>query len=108
MANRRNADPFNRALEVFLEWGPAQQSDVRERIAKAVPRLNRAELRKFVAEFTSLRSAACRIVEEQVETHRAEEDGRRRVAELDERISAENVSVLYQQARYSAWRDGFR
>lgn len=107
MAKRRNVDAFNRALGVFLEWGPAQQSDVRERIAKAVPRLSHTEVGKLLAEFGSLRSAACRIAEEQVEKYQTEEDGRKRVAELDERISAENASVLYQQARYSAWRDGF-
>ena len=100
-------DAFNRALGVFLEWGPAQQEDLKLRIAKAVSTLTRPQVKKLIAEFDSLRSAACRIVEEQVEKHQAEEDGRRRVAELDDRLSAENASLLYHQARYSAWRDGF-
>jgi hypothetical protein len=93
---------------VFLEWGPAQAIDVRERISKAVPGLSRTEIEKLLVEFSNLQSAACRIVEEQVEKHRTEEDGRRQVAELDERLSAKNASLLYHQARYSGWRDGFR
>ena len=104
---KRKADAFNIALGVFLEWGPAQQDDIRDRISKAVPGLARTELKKLLAEFANLRSAACRIVEDQVEKHQTEEDGRRQVAELDARISAENASLLYHQARYSAWRDGF-
>ena len=101
-------DPFNRALGVFLEWGPQQQVDIRERIAKAVPGLQPAEIKKLLSEFATLRSAACRIVEQQVEKHQAEEDGRSLVAGLDPRISEANSSLLYQQARYSAWRDGYR
>ena len=98
---------FNRALGAFLEWGPAQQEDLKLRIARVVSTLTRPQIKKLIEEFDSLRSDACRIVEEQVEKHQAEEDGRRRVAELDYRLSAENASLLYHQARYSAWRDGF-
>ena len=108
MARRQKADPFNLALAVFLEWGPAQQTNIRERLAKALPRLTRTELKKLIAEFETLQSAACRIVEEQVEKHQTEDDGRSRVSALDPRISAENASLLYHQARYSAWRDGYR
>lgn len=108
MAKPPKVDAFNRGLAVFLEWGPAQEGDLRDRITKATSGLTRPAVGKLVAEFVRLRSAACRIVEEQVEKHRTEEDGRRQVAELDERISAENATLLYQQARYSAWRDGFR
>lgn len=108
MAKRRKVDPFNRGLGVFLEWGPEQQVDIRERIAKAIPGLQPAEIRKLLSEFATLRSAACRIVEEQVEKHQAEEDGRSLVAGLDPRISEANASLLYQHARYSAWRDGYR
>ncbi|HET9215513.1 MAG TPA: hypothetical protein VFR18_00960 [Terriglobia bacterium] len=104
---KRKTDAFNLALGVFLEWGPVQQDDIRDRISQVVPGLTRTELKKLLAEFASLRSAARRIVEEQVEKHRTEEDGRRQVAELDSRISVENASLLYHQARYSAWRDGF-
>jgi len=107
LAKPRKVDVFNRGLGVFLEWGPAQGGDLRDRIRKASG-LTGSEVGKLIAEFERLRSAACRIVEEQVEKHQVEEDGRRRVAELDERISAENASLLYHQARYSAWRDGFR
>ena len=108
VAKPTKVDVFNRGLGVFLKWGPAQMIDARERIARAAPGLTGPQVRKLVAEFERLQSAACRIVEEQVEKHQTEEDGRRRVAELDERISAENASLLYHQARYSAWRDGFR
>jgi hypothetical protein len=107
MKNPRSADAFNAALAVFLKWGPAQATPVRERIAKAAPGLRPAEIKKLLSEFDALRSAACRIVEEQVEKHQAEEDGRNRVASLDARISAENASLLYHEARYSAWRDGY-
>ena len=33
---KRKADAFNVALGVFLEWGPAQERDIRDRISKAV------------------------------------------------------------------------
>ena len=108
MPKPRSADPFNRALGVFLEWGPAQQTDVRVRIAKAVRGLRPAEIKKLLAEFDTLVSAACRIVEEEVEKHQGEDVGRSRVAALDPRISPVNASLLYHQARYSAWRDGYR
>ena len=108
LAKAPKVDVFNRGLGMFLEWGPAQGIDLRDRIARVASGLTGREIGKLVAEFERLRSAACRIVEEQVEKHQAEEDGRRRVAELDERISAKNASLLYHQARYSAWRDGFR
>lgn len=108
MAKDRNSDVFNRALAAFLKWGPAQRLDPCTRIAKASPGLSRPEVEKLVKEFESLRSAACRIVEEQVEKHDSEENGRNRVSTLDDRLSSENASLLYQQARYSAWRDGFR
>jgi hypothetical protein len=106
--SRKTADPFNRALGIFLEWGPAQSIDVRVRIKKALPALRPAEIKKLEAEFWELVSAACRIVEEMVERHQSEDDGRRRVAEIDARVSSENAAVLYNQARYSAWRDGYR
>jgi hypothetical protein len=96
------------ALGVFLEWGPGQNIDLHKRLAKAIPRLTPSEMKKLVAQFEKLRSASSRIVEEQVEKHQAEEDGRSRVAALDNRMSAVNASLLYQQARYSAWRDGYR
>ena len=108
MPKPTKVDVFNRGLGVFLEWGPAQMVNLRERIAKAVPGLTSPEIKKLIAEFERLQSTACRIVEEQMEKHQAEEDGRRRVAELDERMSAKNASLLYHEARYSAWRDGFR
>jgi hypothetical protein len=108
MTKQRRVDPFNRALAVFLEWGPQQSIDVRKRIAKAVPGLRPAEIKRLLSEFGALRSAACRIVEEQVERHQSEEDGRSRVAGLDPRISPANASSLYHEARYSAWRDGYR
>jgi hypothetical protein len=108
MKKTRKADPFNRALGVFLEWGPAMATPAPERIAKAVPGLRPAEIKKLVSEFWTLVSTACRIVEEQVEKHQTEEDGRGRVAAMDPRVSAENATLLYQQARYSAWRDGYR
>jgi hypothetical protein len=104
----QSVEPFNRALGEFLKWGPAQNTDLRKRIAKALPRLRPADMKKLISEFDALRSAACRIVEEQVEKHQTEEDGRRRVAELDARISGVNASLLYHEARYSAWRDGYR
>ena len=107
MTKSPKGDPFNRALGLYLEWGPAQATPVRERIAKALPGLRPAEIKKLLAEFSGLVSASCRIVEEQVEKHQAEEDGRNRVASLDARISPENATLLYQQARYSAWRDGY-
>jgi hypothetical protein len=88
LAKPTKVDVFNRGLGVFLEWGPAQMVNLRDRIATAAPGLTGHEVGKLVAEFERLRSAACRIVEEQVEKHQAEEDGRRRVAELDERMSA--------------------
>jgi|RhiMethySRZTD1v2_1073278.scaffolds.fasta_scaffold22558_2 hypothetical protein len=108
MAEQRKVDSFNRALGMFLKWGPEQQVDIRERIAKAVPGLQPAEIRALLSEFEALRSAACRIVEAQVEKHQAEEDGRSLVAALDARMSATNASLLYHEARYSAWRDGYR
>src|SRR5262245_56933864 len=108
MKKTRKADPFNRALGVFLEWGPAMATPVPERIKKAVPGLRPAEIKTLISEFWTLRSTACRIVEEQVEKHQTEEEGRDRVAAMDPRVSAENATLLYQQARYSAWRDGYR
>jgi hypothetical protein len=108
MAKTREADPFNRALGTFLEWGPARAINVRVRIAKALPELRPAEIKKLISEFDALISAACRIAEEQVEKHQTEEEGRSRVAALDPRVSAENVTLLYVQERYSAWRDGYR
>jgi hypothetical protein len=108
MKKTRKADPFNRALGVFLKWGPAMATPAPERIAKAVPGLRPAEIKKLISEFWTLTSAACRIVEEQVEKHQTEEEGRDRVATMDPRVSAENATLLYQQARYSAWRDGYR
>jgi len=108
MKKPRKADTFNTAFAVYLEWGPATETPLRERIAKAIPGLRPAEIKKLIAEFDGLLSAACRTVEEKVERHQAEDDMRRSVADLDPRISAENASVLYNQARYSAWRDGFR
>jgi hypothetical protein len=36
-----------------------------------------------------------------------EEIGRRRVAEIDPRLSADNAAMLFTQARVSAWRDGY-
>jgi hypothetical protein len=104
---RKASDPFNRALGIFLEWGPAQATPVRERIAKALPELRPAEIKSLLSEFAALVSASCRIVEEQVEKHQTEEDGRNRVASVDARVSPANATLLYQQARYSAWRDGF-
>src|SRR4030095_1866698 len=100
---RKASDPFNRALGIFMEWGPAQATPVRERIAKAIPELRPREVRKILYEFDALVSASCRIGEEQVERHQAEEDGRNRVAALDPRVSAANATLLYHQARYSAW-----
>ena len=107
-AKNSKGDPFNRALMLFLKWGPAQCIDVRLRIAQALPKLTHTEVTRLLLEFESLRSASCRIVEDQVEKHQAEEDGRSLVAALDKRLSAENASLLYHQARYSAWRDGYR
>ena len=107
MAKQRREDAFNRALKVFLEWGPAQAVDIHERLAKAVPGLKPAQVRKLLGQFDALRWAACRIVETQVEKHQTEEDGRRLVAELNPQMSPENAATLYFEARYSAWRDGF-
>jgi|SRR5687768_11745983 len=107
MARQRSVDAFNRALRVFLEWGPAQAVDIRVRLAKAVPGMKPAEVKELLLEFDALRSAACRIVETQVEKHQTEEDGRRLVAELNPQMSPENAATLYFEARYSAWRDGF-
>jgi predicted DsbA family dithiol-disulfide isomerase len=95
-------------LGIFLEWGPARSIDVRVRIKKALPALRPAEIKKLEAEFWELMSAACRIVEENVERHQSEDDARIKVAALDPRVSPENASNLYSQARYSAWRDGYR
>ena len=108
MAQHPKSDRFNLALGVFLRWGPEQCIDLHTRLAKADPNLTPPEMKKLVAQFEELVSASCRIVEEQVEKHQTEEDGRSRVAALDNRMSAVNASLLYHQARYSAWRDGYR
>jgi len=108
MKKPRKADTFNKAFAIYLEWGPATVTPARERIAKAIPELRPAEIKKLVLEFNALLNAACRAVEEQVERHKTEDDGRLEVANLDARLSSDNAATLYNQARYSAWRDGFR
>jgi len=51
MKKPRKADTFNTAFAVYLEWGPATETPVRERIAKAIPGLRPAEIKKLIAEF---------------------------------------------------------
>jgi hypothetical protein len=104
--NAEAVEVFNRGLAIQLEWGPEMARDVRVRIAEAIPGLGPRRIDALVKEFGPIISQAHRVVYEQVEKHQTEDDGRRAVAAIDRRLSADNVATLYTQARYSAWRDG--
>ena len=108
MAKRRPSDPFNRALAVFLEWGPAMDIPVEKRIAKVLPRATKSQIAAMIKEFTNLQFSASAIVIDQLERKQSEDQGRSRVAELDPRLSPENSATLYTQSRIHAWRDGYQ
>src|SRR5881296_903870 len=64
---------FNRVLKLFLA-GNADQIATKVKCAKP------PTIRKLLVEFRDLQFTVGRMVEEQVEKHRTEEDGRQRVA----------------------------
>jgi hypothetical protein len=101
-----SADVFNRALAIKLQWGPETAIDVRVRIARALPGLGPRRIGALLKDFGAIISSAYAVVYDQLERRQSEGDGRRAVAALDPRLSADNAATLYQQARYSAWRDG--
>lgn len=108
MAKRKESDPFNRALAVFLEWGPAMSIPVEQRLAKVLPRATKAQIAAMVKEFSNLQFSASSIVIDQLEQKQSEEQGRSRVAALDPRLSPDNAATLYTQSRVYAWRDGYQ
>jgi len=105
---RKSIDPFNRALAVFLEWGPAMSVPVEQRIKKVLPRATKKEIGEMVKRVTEIQFAASAIVIDQLERKALEEEGRNQVAAIDARLSSENAATLYTQSRISAWRDGYQ
>ena len=105
---RNSLDPFNRALAVFLEWGPAMAIPVEQRIKKVLPDVTTKEIGELVKRFIEIKFASSAIVIDQLERKESEEEGRRRVAAIDSRISVDNAAMLYTQSRVSAWRDGYQ
>ena len=105
---RKSLDPFNRALKVFLEWGPAREVPVEERIRKVMGRATKKEIGELIKRFTEIQFAASAAVVDQLERKASKEDGRERVAAIEPRMSAENAATLYTQCRVSAWRDGYQ
>ena len=101
-----DADVFNRSLAIKLRWGLETAIDARERIARALPGIGPRRINALLKEFGAIISRAYALVYDQLERRQSEGDGRQAVAEIDPRLSAENAATLYQQARYSAWRDG--
>ncbi len=100
-------DQFNLGLEEFLRWGPTMSIPIEQRLEKLLPDHAAAQRSKLIKEYAEIRSSASAIVIDQLESKQAEAQGRQRVAEIDPRISPDNAAMLYTQARYSAWRDGY-
>src|SRR6476469_4615435 len=105
MAKRKAIDPFNRALTVFLKWGPSMSIPAEQRLAKVLPRATKKQIADIINTFTDLQYSASSIVIDQLEKKESEEQGRSRVAALDPRLSPDNAATLYTQSRISAWRD---
>jgi hypothetical protein len=105
---RKTTDPFNRALATFLEWGPAMEIPVEQRLKKVLPRATKKQISDLIKTFTGLQFSASSIVIDQLERKATEEDGRSRVAALDPRLSPDNAATLYSQSRIYAWRDGYK
>lgn len=93
---------FNRGLAAFLDDGGSSDA-----VIKAFPKLPEAALKKLVAEYRDIFSAACRCVINYLEERKTEDVTRDAVAEIDKRVSAKNATLLYAVARTSAWRDGY-
>ena len=100
-------DRWNAGLLAYIEWGPQRSKPDEQRVAEAMPGVSSAQIAELVEEFGRIDSAAHRIVIEMLEQKLGEEIGRRRVAEIDPRLSADNAAMLFTQARVSAWRDGY-
>jgi hypothetical protein len=100
-------DDLNLGLEIFLEWGPALAIPVAKRLKAALPNLSDEAIAKLIGEYGDIRSKAGAIVIDQLESKRTESESRSRVAAIDPRVSDGNSSMLYTQARVTAWRDGY-
>jgi hypothetical protein len=69
--------------------------------------MTKAAMTKLIAEYTAIRSAASACVIDQLERHQSEAAGRDAIAAIDPRVSPDNASMLYTQARVWAARDGY-
>ena len=98
-------DNFNRGLSVFIQWGPERARPIEQRLAEALPSHSAAQIAQLIKDYGRIESTANQIVTAMVEARQPEAEARRRVAEIDPRLSADNAAHLFTQARYWAWKD---
>lgn len=95
-------EQFNRALEIFQQFGPLRRISVQERWREAFPDAGPEDMREWETSFGEVESFAYGVAE-QVRDHGLEEDlARRQIAEQFPRLSRDRVAHTYNQARYFA------
>jgi hypothetical protein len=108
-----DADPeiLNTGLDLAMEWGPNWLAAIQARLAERHPGLNAAELDAYDAACrTAMRWGHAQVAEHwQAANRDGDEASRRFEAAVREQypwMSEKNLSHLFSQGCYYAWKDG--
>ena len=95
-------DEFNKALEIFQEFGPRMRIPIHQRWREVFPEVATDDMRQWEAAFRELEDFAYQVAV-QVRDHGLDEGtAAQRIAERYPRLTPKRVATIYNQARYVA------